>query len=474
MNRRTAFRQMAVTAAVVAFANLLCGAETERSTAPNFLLILSDDQGWSQLSREIKPGLASSKSDYLETPNIDRLGKEGVRFSSGYSPAAICTPTRRSIQCGTSAARTGNEFKTWWPTAEKLTIPKALKSVNPDYRCAHFGKWGTGMGASPDEAGYDASDGQTCNPQGNHHPHELNPQCYVMEDDPKMTGSVTKRAIDFITESAKAGRPFYTQVSYYAVHLDIEVRPETVKHFEEKGEPDRAYLPAFAGMLKEMDDGVGRLLTALEKLGIADNTYVVFMSDNGGLSFDKVSGRKGISPVAPLYQGKWYVYEGGIRVPFLVRGPRVPAGKSSTVPVCGYDLMPTFYDLAGGKDPMPPHVDGGSLKTVMENPDSGAVQRPLDGLVFVTQKKGPNTALRSVRYKLMLTWEKDGSAIKKRELFDAVNDVGEKNNLIEQHPEIAASMEKTLLNYLRAMDTPLSPQQYKQKCSAAKGANKRN
>jgi hypothetical protein len=82
--------------------------------------------------------------------------------------------------------------------------------------------------------------------------------------------------------------------------------------------------------------------------------------------------------------------------------------------------------------------------------------------------------LRSVRYKLMLTWEKDGSAIKKRELFDAVNDVGEKNNLIEQHPEIAASMEKTLLNYLRAMDTPLSPQQYKQKCSAAKGANKRN
>jgi hypothetical protein len=123
---------------------------------------------------------------------------------------------------------------------------------------------------------------------------------------------------------------------------------------------------------------------------------------------------------------------------------------------------------------MPPDVDGGSLNAVFENPESGKVKRPLDGLVFVTDRKGPNTALRSGPYKLMLTWEKDGSAIKKRELFDEVNDVEEKHNIIEQHPELATRLEKTLTDYLQVMETPLSPQQYKQKCSDAKTKGKRN
>src|SRR5688572_24726264 len=127
--------------------------------APNFLLILSDDHGWSQLSESMDPRLPEARSKYLETPSISRLMREGVRFTSGYAPAPLCTPTRRSILCGTSAPRSGPEFKSPWRPAEHLTLPKAIKSANASYRAAHFGKWGEDMAATPEECGYDTSDG---------------------------------------------------------------------------------------------------------------------------------------------------------------------------------------------------------------------------------------------------------------------------------------------------------------------------
>jgi len=189
---------------------------------PNILLILTDDQGWSQMSGLMDPQIAESHSSYLETPNIDRLAREGLRFTSGYSPAPLCTPTRRSIQCGTSAARSGGEFRSPWIPAEHLTIPKALKEVHSGYRCAHFGKWGEDMLSTPEECGYDASDGMTGNVTGgmpsslgvasgqhsNAQPH------FIDNDDPKRTRTITDRAIDFMRQQTSAGRPFYVQASY--------------------------------------------------------------------------------------------------------------------------------------------------------------------------------------------------------------------------------------------------------------------
>src|SRR5687767_14912626 len=141
-------------------------AKKKSTKSPNIILIVSDDQGWSQLSVAMDPRIPNSKSDYLETPNIARFAQEGMRFTSGYSPAPLCTPTRRSILNGTSAARSGGEFPSTWVPHDHLTLPKALKQVDAAYRAAHFGKWGEQMGSTPEQAGYDASDGMTGNNTG--------------------------------------------------------------------------------------------------------------------------------------------------------------------------------------------------------------------------------------------------------------------------------------------------------------------
>ncbi|MEE2641357.1 MAG: sulfatase-like hydrolase/transferase [Planctomycetota bacterium] len=225
--------------------------------SPNIILILTDDQGWSQRSGLMDPENPESGSSYLHTPAMDRIAAEGMRFTGGYSPAPLCTPTRRSILCGTSAARSGSEFLSKWVPADHVTLPRALKKANPEYRCAHFGKWGEKMISSPEECGYDVSDGHTGNVTGGM-ADKMQPAHIVK--DPKRTGSVTDRAIKFITEQSRAGRPFYAQVSYYAVHLRTELLQSSLDKHQKKGAPDRAYSQGWAGMLEELDKGIGRLL----------------------------------------------------------------------------------------------------------------------------------------------------------------------------------------------------------------------
>ena len=134
---------------------------------PNFIFILSDDHGWSQLSFAMDQEVPGTASSYLETPNLARLAQRGMRFASGYSPAPLCTPTRRSIFCGMTPARQrGTEFKSEFDWTGRLTLPKALKQVDPNYRSGHFGKFGNEMGASPDDVGFDESDGWTTNATG--------------------------------------------------------------------------------------------------------------------------------------------------------------------------------------------------------------------------------------------------------------------------------------------------------------------
>lgn len=410
-------------------------------TPPNFLLILTDDQGWSQLSAKMHPGVEDSYSSYLHTPNMNRVGDNGMRFTSGYSPAPLCTPKRRSILCGTSAARSGTEFASpKWIPAEHMTMPKALKLANPDYQCAHFGKWGEQMNNTPEECGYDVSDGLTGNKTGGMEdkmkPHHIN-------EDPKRTGSVTKRAVDFMSKQVKARKPFYAQVSYYAVHLRVELEEASLKKYQEKGEPDRAHTHGWAGMLEEMDAGVGRLLDTLAELDVAKNTYVVFTTDNGGRGIVPGGNGKSAPPNAPLSGAKHSLLEGGIRVPFMVSGPGIQPGSVCHTPVCGYDFLPTFYSLAEGKAGLGEEIDGGDFSGLFANPESGCVKRPMDALIFHRPRQGAS-AIRQGDYKLYLKGKGDGRT---RLLTNAREDHAEKDNLAEKHPEIADKLEELLTGF---------------------------
>ena len=427
--------------------------------SPNIILILTDDQGWSHVSKAMDPKEAESFSEYLSTPNINKLGDAGIRFTSGYAPAPICTPTRRSILCGASAARSGTEFRSEYVPADHMTIPRALKKANPAYYCAHFGKWGEHMISTPEECGYDRSDGETGNHTGGMpnslgvKAHDQGPDYFIDEENPKLTFSLTDSAIRFMNHAVKEKRPFYLQVSYYATHLSIVCKQETLLKYYRKGVPDRMYPRSFAAMLEDLDQGIGLLLDALDQSGVAENTYVVFMSDNGGQRFmpGNDESRKHLN--APLTDFKQSLYEGGIRVPFMVRGPGIKPGSYSHVPVVGYDLLPTFYELAGGKKKLPDEVDGGSIFSLFQNPESGKVKRDAGALIFHRPIKKSSSAVRQGSHKLMLSWNKEGE-ITDRHLYNLDDSVveSEETDIAGQNEEKADQLQAILLDFLEALD----------------------
>jgi arylsulfatase A len=425
---------------------------------PNILLILTDDHGWSQLSSRMDPKLAASMSKYLETPNMNRIMDEGMRFTSGYSPAPLCTPTRRSILCGTTAARSGTEFRSPWVPADHLTIPKALKRANPAYRCAHFGKWGEQMMSTPEQCGYDASDGLTGNLTGGMPAslgvkggHNDGPPHFIDNKDPKRTRSMTQSAIAFMRLQAKAGKPFYVQASYYAQHLSVVCTEAGLAKYQSKGIPDRGYPHAWAAMLEELDRGVGRLLDTLDELGIADNTYVFFTADNGGRGTVPGGATKRQATNFPLTGAKHSLREGGIRVPFIVRGPGIAKKSVSRVPVAGYDFLPTFFDLAGGQGSLGAEIDGTSFKRILAVPQTTSLKRPHDALIFHRPGKR-ESAIRQGDHKLFVNWDIKGK-VTASELYRVdANPTEEGNGLKKQNPRKAADLQKLLLNYLESVN----------------------
>lgn len=416
---------------------------------PNIILILTDDQGWSQRSGLMDPDNPKSGSRYLHTPAMNRIAEEGMRFTGGYSPAPLCTPTRRSILCGTSAARSGTEFASKWVPADHMTLPRALKLANPKYQCAHFGKWGEKMISSPEECGYDVSDGHTGNITGGM-ADKMQPAHIVA--DPKRTGSVTDRSIEFIRKQTKASKPFYAQVSYYAVHLRTELRQASLEKYIKKGAPDRAYSQGWAGMLEELDRGIGRLLDELDTLGISENTYVVFTTDNGGRGIVPGGNPKSPAPNVPLSGAKHSLLEGGIRVPLLVRGPSIKAGSVCRVPVVGYDFLPTFYALAGGKDDLPKELDGGSFVPLFSDPETDSVKRPIDGLIF-SRPRQRMAAIRAGKWKLLAKINAKRE-IQSSKLFNVVEDIAEKNDLFTTQADKAKQLQARLKTYLETVVDP--------------------
>jgi arylsulfatase A len=417
------------------------------AASPNIILILTDDQGWCMMSERMHPDVPESAIPDLKTPAMNRLAREGMRFTSGYSPGPLCTPTRRSIQNGMTPARQrGTEFKSTWVPADHLTLPQALKKADSNYACAHFGKWGENMISTPEQCGYDASDGMTGNATGGAGGDRFDD---AVKDDPKLITSLTKRATDFMGAQVKAQKPFYLQLSHYAVHRQVQATKATNDKYLAGPKPSRQFTPTFAAMMEDLNTGLKQLLDEVDRLGIAGNTFIVFTADNGGnLTY---TGTDTSLPLNnhPLRMSKQYLYEGGIRVPFIVRGPGVKSGSVCHEPVTGYDLLSTFYDLAGGKDPLPADIDGGSFRALLENDGAGKVKRHLPGIVFHRPYLAAlsHSTLRVGDLKLVVDWKTGG-----KELFDLSKDLSEANNLAAAMPEKATEMFDTLSTYLKSVN----------------------
>ena len=422
---------------------------------PNVVLFLADDQGWTGTSVQLDDDEPQSRSDYYRTPQLERLAAAGMRFSNAYSSGPNCSPTRCSLLTGLGPARTGmtdifnrRAEQPLGPVIgaanvdhvadERVTLPELLRTLDATYRTAHFGKWHLGSGG-PEQHGFDVSDG----PTGNESVKSGFP------DDPKRIFGVTERCLDFLREQAERDEPFFLQVSHFAVHLEIEALAATTAACEARPPGQRHSVARYAAMTEDLDTGLGLLLDELERLGLADNTYVIYASDNGGVTMPDVTNN------LPLRGGKTTLWEGGLRVPLVISGPGIQASSSSRAPTVTHDLYPTILELVGAADAVPDDLDGGSLAPVLfERADE--VERRDDFLVFhfpryrASKDMTPHSVLVRDGYKLMKDWG-DGS----HQLFELRGDLSEAHDLASARPELAAELDERLTSYLREVGAPM-------------------
>jgi arylsulfatase A len=425
---------------------------------PNFIVILTDDQGWNGTSVQMMDDEIQSKSDYHQTPNVERLANRGMRFSSAYASAPVCSPSRYSIQFGQTPARL-KMIRVGMNTNHinhqtSYTIPKLLKKINSKYKTAHFGKWG--IDVDPSELGYDESDGVTGNKEGGFDYRSMKKQWQNnIVEDPKKIFSTTETAINFLERQAKSNTPFFLQVSHYAVHSDVMMRKETLEKYKNKEKGTYQKHAGFAAMTEDLDAGVGLLLDRVKALGLENNTYIIYTSDNGAVPVMPPRSHYKQGSNTPLSRGKWDAMEGGIRVPFVIAGPKIKAGIESKTAITFSDLLPTIIDLAGYKIPLREEIDGGSFKNILTNKDKGNVSRFSEGLIFHVPYKNA-IALKRAHSAIIID---DFKLIKFHDngelmLFNLNEDLEEKNNLALSLPNKVHTLEKALDTYLSKVKAP--------------------
>lgn len=433
--------------------------------APNFVIIYVDDLGWADTSVAMMKENPDSKSDFYQTPVLEKLAKRGVTFSNGYAPAPTCTPSRKSIQFGKTPARLGYTFvhdvqaiKAGLEWDEEVSMADVLKNSGKGYITAHFGK---GMGQNRMETiGYDVTDEfERISDNGNFHGDyvSLDNKVPLPADDPKRLMSLEKSSVDFVREHA-GKKPFFMMVSHYAVHVGHAARKELIEKYRNlpRGKycTDNDYLPEdqmskgfkgsswrlqYAAMIEDMDIGLGKIIDEVEKAGELDNTYFIYTSDNGG----------GMKPNGPLSWGKAQLFEGGIRVPWVMAGPGIKEGIQCDKPVVQWDLLPTIHDFAACEQDLPEDLDGASLRSVLEKGNDGEVKRPTEGLVFhyPCYFAPPLSVIRLGDFKMMKHLNTG-----EMRLYDVTKDLGEKNNIAAQMPEKVAEMDKIMQSYLTSID----------------------
>ena len=478
--------------------SLLSAVSVYAAEKPNVVVILADDLGWMDIvSNAARVKNVKPEECFYETPHIDRMAAEGMVFTQAYS-AALCSPGRAALLTGQYPARfgfltasghmTGSYFTRGTTPPEgyhiydrKMNTPAqtnpalgyvsssftyALQSGQPQdeydaltiaealkgYRSAMLGKWHLGAlgtdGYQPSDHGFeelayfdhggspyfDWQEKWRGKGDGNWKSLSKTGEDLGVE---YLTDDLTERAVRFIRECDQNKEPFFLYFAQFAVHSPREAKPEDLAYFESK--PTRGWndhsMPEYAGVLRGLDNSVGRVVEELNKLGIADNTLIIFMSDNGGIN------RHNATSNLPLREGKGKLYEGGIRVPFIAYWPgQVKGGSMCEVPIGVEDLFPTILTMAGQSDELPGlDIDGESILPLLKDPNNGANQYARDTFFWhkagggLDAKKGLYTpsrsAVRKGDYKLM--FDDQGYL----ELYNIVEDIEEKNDLSERMPE---------------------------------------
>lgn len=450
---------------------------------PNFVFILVDDLGWRDLGRY--------GSEFYETPNLDRLAEEGMSFTDAYAACPVCSPTRASILTGKYPATVGvTDWIDWGgsvhPARGRLIdapyidhLPLEEKSLacalrEAGYVTWHVGKWHLGGEPyHPERHGFDVNVGG-CHwgmPfNGYFSPYDIP----TLENGPEgeyLTDRLTDEAIRLI--EGNGGRPFFLNLWYYSVHVPIQAKQEAIEKFEararamglDKVDPfevgdffpcehksDRRIVrrliqsdPVYAAMVYSLDENVGRLLKAIDDAGQADDTVVVFTSDNGGLATAEGSPTCN----APLSEGKGWMYEGGTREPLIVRWPGVvKPGSECRVPVTSPDFYPTMLEIAGLGLIPEQHCDGVSLLPLLR----GAGELDRDAVFwhyphYGNQGGTPGSAVRAGDYKLIEFFE-SGHV----ELYNLREDVGEEHDLAEAEPELSGELRRVLADWRESVE----------------------
>lgn len=449
-----------------AFAGLHATPAEEK---PNIVFILADDLGWADLG--------CYGSTFYETPNIDRLAKQGMRFTDAYAAAPVCSPTRASILTGKYPARL--RITDWLPGQKdkpeqrlrrlemqrflppgEFTIAEALKSGG--YKTAFFGKWHLGEEPEhrPEHHGFNLNLGGCGKgtPPSYFSPYQL-PNLPDGPEGEYLTDRLTSEAIRFIEHNR--GGPFLVYLSHYAVHNPLEAKPALLEKYKAKaakppagkspeflddsGRPVRQVQnnAAYAAMVESLDENVGRILDKLAELGIEKNTIIIFTSDNGGLSTAEGSPTSNL----PLRAGKGWPYEGGVREPLLIKWPGTTRPESiCSKAVSSPDFFPTLLAMAD-LPPLPwQHLDGTSFAPELAGRDSA--ERPIFWHYphYSNQGGSPFGAVRLGDFKLIELYED-----KRVELYDLRSDLGEKHNLADKMPAKTATLRDLLHNWRKEL-----------------------
>jgi len=398
---------------------------------PNILFILTDDLGIRDLG--------AYGSDYHHTPQLDALAAQGVRFTDAYTASPICSPTRASVLTGRYPQRVHLTDALPWdrlPENPQLVPPNHLKELpsgyptfaqalrEAGYRTALFGKWHLGNEHQFFE-------------QGKHHEYGFDEAFdmhwrVINEEDKGMEG-LTGKALEFIERNRE--QPFALALFHHTPHVPLACPPEFEAFFDDKPKGTLHHNQKYAGMLYHLDVSIGRLLDQLEALGLSENTVVIFTSDNGGLA--------NLTNNHPYRSGKATLYEGGIRVPLIIRWPgRIPAGLVSDAVINSTDYYPTFLEMAGLPLEPAAHLDGIGIMSLLagEAPDEA---RTVFWHLPHYRHEGPQSALRSGNWKLLHKMLTDSF-----ELYDLAQDPGESNDLSTVYPEVKQTLCAKLENHL--------------------------
>ncbi|MDI6829408.1 MAG: sulfatase, partial [Armatimonadota bacterium] len=411
-----------------------------RERKPNFIFILMDDMGWADLG--------CYGSTFYETPNIDKLANQGMRFTNAYSACPVCSPTRASILTGKYPARIcltdwipGHHFP--WAKLKppafhqelplcEITIAETLKRAG--YVTANIGKWHLGKeGYFPEKHGFDLNFGGTNkgSPPSYFYPYNI-PTIPSGKEGEYLTDRLTDEAENFIEKNRD--KQFFLYLPHFAVHTPLQAKEEYIRKYESKPKPkDGQNNPIYAAMIQSVDESVGRIMAKLEDLKIADNTVIIFNSDNGG--YTKATSN------APLRAGKGTLYEGGIRDPLIIRWPgKVEGGGICDEVVTSTDYYRTICEIAGVKPPENQPVDGLSIVPLLMR--KGGLERKAVYWHYPHYHPGgtsPAGAIRCGDWKLIEYFE-DGHV----ELYNLKDDISETTDLASKLPDKAAELKKML------------------------------